>query len=437
MMPSLARQLLHPSPEYLGFAMRVGYTAMALLVSILLARLLGPEPLGRYYAVVAWVLLVGGIVQSGWATFLVREVAALREMRRHAELRGLTRTALRIVAALSIASAILFIVIAFGSGDRETFMLVLAGAPIMLLLSTSSLRQAVTRGLGRPLLGQACELVARPGVQLIGLGLLASGLVALRPTPLAAMIIFLAAIATSAILAFLLQAPLMPRLADGERPLLPPRSEWLGPFLRTAVVGWAQAINLQIGTIVLSAMSGDAEIANFRIAQQLATLLAFGLTVVTSLYANEFSRLFVRGETRTLERLAAKGALIGGATALAIGLAFFFGGQGLIILLFGQGFSAAFAPLAVMILGQLVNALFGPVGAVAIATRNEKAAMTAHLASVAVNLLFCALLVPVWGAVGAAVGAAFSLALWNIILFYVIRRRLGISAYAGAFFSRG
>jgi O-antigen/teichoic acid export membrane protein len=337
---------------------------------------------------------------------------------------------------LSIATAILFIVIAFGSGDRETFMLFLAGAPIILLLSTSSLRQAVTRGLGRPLLGQVCELVARPGVQLIGLGVLASGLVTLRPTPLAAMIIFLVAIATSAILAFLLQAPLMPRLPVGERPLLPPRSEWLGPFFRTAVVGWAQAINLQIGTIVLGAMSGDAEVANFRIAQQLATLLAFGLTVVTALYANEFSRLFVRGEIRTLERLAAKGAIIGGATALAIGLLFLLGGQWLIDRLFGEGFSAAFVPLAVMILGQLVNALFGPVGAVAIATKNEKSAMTVHLVSVAVNVLLCALLVPVWGAVGAAAGAAFSLALWNIILFYVIRRRLGISAYAGAYFHR-
>lgn len=435
-MPSLIRTLLRPHPEYIGFAMRVAYTVMAVLISILLARLLGPAALGRYFEVVAWILLVGIIGQSGWAGFLVREVAALREMRRYAELRGLTRMALRAVALISLATAAIFLVASWFFAARETFELFLVGAPVVLLLSTITLRQAITRGMGHPLRGLIAENLARPGFQLLGLALLASGLIAVRPTPIAAMAIFLVAIAASAAVAFALQRPLMRETQTAEAAVLPPRSEWLGPLIRTAAVGWSQAINLQIGTILLGVLSTDVEIANFRIAQQLAALLAFGLIVIAAMYPKDFSRLFVRGELAALERLAAKGALIGGATAAGIGLVFLIGGQSLIALAYGKAFAAAFAPLAVMIVGQLVNTVFGPVGTLAIATRNEKLAMRVHLLSVAANVLLCILLVPAWGAVGAAAGAAFSMAAWNIALYLMLRRRLGISAWAGAYFLR-
>ena len=432
MLSKLAR--LHP--EYLGFVMRGTYTVLALLISILLARWLGPAPLGQYYSVLAVILLIGTIVQSGWDSFLVREVAALHEMRRFAELRGLTRMALRIVAAVSLTSAALFILVSWLLADRTILLLFITGAPAVVLLSTSTVRQAITRGMGWPLLGLVCEHLARPSVQLVGLALLASGLIGLQATPVAAMAVFSAAIVASAILAYLLQKPRMTETESDEPAVLPPRSEWLAPFMRTAVIGWAKAINLQIGTIVVSAVASDADTAYFRIALQLSILMSFGLVVATSIHANAFSRLFVRGDFEALERLAARGSLIGGVTALAIALAFIAGGQWLIRELYGESFGAVFTPLLVMVVGQLINAIFGPVGALAIATRNERVAMKVHVLSVVANVLLCALLVPLWGPTGAAVAAALSLSSWNIILYIVLRRRLGIRPHAGAYLYR-
>jgi O-antigen/teichoic acid export membrane protein len=432
-MRGLTGKLLRPHPEYLGFGLRGAYTVLALLVSILLARLLGPVQLGKYYSVVAWVLLVGTMVQTGWVPYLVREVAAMREQHRYAELHGVIQLALRIVASVSIVAAVAFMLASWIFADSGTFILFVAASPIVLLLSTSSLRQAVTRGLGRPLLGVVCESLTRPGLQLAGLLLLGSGVLAVGATPLSALVVFVVAIAGSAVLAYILQRSQMGRAHTTERPVLPGRQEWLPSFIQMAIVGWAQAINVQIGTISLSLFSPDVDVAHFRIAQQLSLLLAIGLAVVGSLYAKDFSRLFVRGDLGAIGRLAARGALVSTATAGGIGGIFLVGGRPLITQIYGAAFAPAFVPLAVMILGQLISAVFGSVTGVSMATRNEHAAMRAHLASVIVNVALCALLVPSLGPLGAAAASAVSLATWNVLLFGFLRRRLAINVVVGGY----
>jgi O-antigen/teichoic acid export membrane protein len=431
----LKDMLIKPHPEYLGFAMRGSYTLLALLVSVLLARLLGAAPLGQYYAVVAWILLVGTIVQSGWAPFLVREVAALHEMERYAELGGLTRAARRMVAAIAVAAAAILVAVPFFMGDSDgSAALFVVGAPIIVLLSTSSIRQAITRGMGRPLLGMICENLTRPGVQVVGLAVLASGLFAVRADPLSAMMVFLVAIASSAMLAFYFERRVLKSAVPSVAPRLPPVSTWVGSFIRTAVIGWSQALNQQVGTLVLSGVSSDVEIAHFRVAQQLSLLLPFGLSIVTTMYANNFSRLYTRGDLGELERLAAKGALISGATAAAIGGVFLIGGRPLIAAIYGAEFAPAFLPLALLIVGQAVNTFFGPGAILSITTRNEGSALKAHVLSAVVNLALCALLAPLWGAAGAAVAAAVSLSTWNIILYLILKRRLGVRIDALTYF---
>lgn len=431
---ALARKLLRPHREYAAFGMRVAYTGLALAVSILLARLLGPAPLGQYYEFVAWALLIGTVVQSGWANFLVREVAALRETRRYAELRGLIRVAIAIVAGLSLAGTCLFLAVTWLTARSEVFELFLVGSPIILLLSTSSLRQAITRGMGRPLWGLLCENITRPGVQLIGLCLFASGVVALPFTPLVAVAVFVVAISSSAVLAYFLQKASTRQIRGNEPPRLPPRSEWLPAFLRTAVLGWAHALGLQIGTLVLSGFSSDVEIAYFRIGQQLSLLLAFGLTVATSLYAQDFSRHFVRGDLQAVQRLASKAALISGATAIAVGMIFLVGGEALIGRLYGAEFAPAYAPMAIMAVGQIVNNLYGPMTAVCLGTRSEKAAMRAQLLSVLLSAMLSFALVPLWGAEGAAVATALGFVFWNTYLFIFLKRRLNLTIFAGSLF---
>lgn len=418
--------------EALSLVLRIAYTGLAFLVTVLLARLLGPAPLGRYFEAIAWVLLIGGIVQSGWTPFLVREVAALRESKRLREAAGIARLAIRMIFAISAAAAILLVALAWVTGtDSETMTLLAIGAPIVVLLATSTAREAITRAMGWTLLGQICESLTRPGVQLVGLLCFWTGVIGAELTPAGAITIFLVAVATSAALAYALERRATTELRRAGTASVPPRSEWAGSFLQNALIGWSTAINLQIGTLILANAAGDAEIADFRIAQQLALLMVLGLSAVGTFYAPSLSRSFARGEMVALQKLATRASLFSLLAALPLALIYFLFGDWLIVRLFGPEYAGALAPLMVLTIGQLANTAFGAVTAIAVATRNESAALRAHAASALCNIVLGVALVPALGAVGAAAASAASLTLWNLLIFVHLKRRLGLSAFLG------
>src|SRR5437868_4116753 len=99
--------------EFVSIGMRLTYTGLAFLTTVLLTHLVSPAELGRYFAILALILLVGSTVQSGWAPFLVRETAALHEHGRAAEQAGIGRLALRIVGGISLATSVIAIAVGF------------------------------------------------------------------------------------------------------------------------------------------------------------------------------------------------------------------------------------------------------------------------------------------------------------------------------------
>lgn len=422
--------LLKHKREAGSIAMRVAYTGLAFLVTVLLARLLDAGELGRYFEIIAWVLLIGSAVQTGWAPFLVREVAALREHNKCAELVGISWLALRLVAAGAIVAALLMILVAhLTDTDPKSLRLVWLGALIIPFLSTSSMRQAITLGMGRPFLGQVCDYLVRPGVQVAGLVLWWLGLLGGASAALTAVAIFLAAVLASAALAYVLERRATAEVRKTAERKVPRRSEWLDPLTRIALMAWSSALNLQIGTLVLANVAADSEVATFRIAQQLSLLMASGLMAVGTLYAADLSRSFARDDPSWTQRLATKGALVAVATALPLAGAYILFGAPIIALLFGAQYSGAYEPLIVMTLGQLANAAFGLAAATAVAARSETAALRAYILSAVLNTLLCAILAPRLGAVGAAIGSAASLIGWNLLLYLHLRRRFGVRTF--------
>jgi O-antigen/teichoic acid export membrane protein len=112
-------------------------------------------------------------------------------------------------------------------------------------------------------------------------------------------------------------------------------------------------------------------------------------------------------------------------------LPFLLFGEPLIRLIFGPAYVGATIPLAILIVGQVANALFGAVTAIAIAARREAGALGAHAVSTIGNLLLCVVLVPRFGAAGAAAASAVSLIVWNLLIFLHLRREVGISSFVG------
>jgi O-antigen/teichoic acid export membrane protein len=99
--------------EFVSIGMRLTYTGLAFLSTVLLTHLVSPSELGRYFAILALILLIGSTVQSGWAPFLVREIAALHEQGRGAELAGIGRLAIRVVGGIAVVTSLIAILIGF------------------------------------------------------------------------------------------------------------------------------------------------------------------------------------------------------------------------------------------------------------------------------------------------------------------------------------
>lgn len=429
-MTSRFESLLAGRPEAIAFVMQGAYLGLGFLITILLARLLGPDNAGLYFQVVAWLLLISSAIQIGWGPFLIREVAVLREQGRAGELRGIVQVAIATVALIGIAAGGLFIAVAWSVVDTELQRLTYAiAAPAILLIGAGAIWQVVTRALGRPLLGQLCDYIARPVVQFVGLALVWFGVIVERATAKEAMAIFVLAVGTSALLAWILERWAVRANVPRERAIMPPVRHWIGSLLTNSLIGWLGTLNQQIGTILLGAFVATSEIANFRIALQLSVLLGLGLAAVNAIYGKDFARLVVLGDYEAIQAQAIRSSRFSVMIALPIAAIFVFFGRPLIAQLFGDEFSGAYLPLAILIVGQLANAAFGSVLSICVATRNEGAGLTVQALAVLGNVGISIGLAPFLGTIAFAIGMAASLVFWNAMLFLFLKRKMGIVSF--------
>ncbi len=417
--------------ELIGFGLRGVFTASGFLTSLLLARFVAPDELGRYFEALAWALLLLSFVQAGIVNQTVRDVSALRTRGEWARLRGTALLAERIIAGGALLAAIL--VAAYGAwgapGDERA--LYWLAAPVMLAISTSTVRQAVVRGLGWPLRGQVVESLVRPGVQLLLLALATFGIVRVAARAEVAMAIMLAATLSAAAVAWLIErAALRPLPSPGER-LAPPWREFGGSFARNAAIGWFSALNAALGVLVLGWLGAQAEVAVFRIMQQLSMLMSFGLVVALSLYGYRLSQAHAAGDRADLQATASRVCAVATLTALPLAALYVVGGPWLIPLGYGAAYAAGYPLLLVLTVGQLANNLFGATTMVSVATHNEGMAVRAHLLATVVNVALCAALVPRLGAMGAAIGLSSCFVVWNTALFLRLRSRVGVSTLPG------
>ena len=85
-----------------------------------------------------------------------------------------------------------------------------------------------------------------------------------------------------------------------------------------------------------------------------------------------------------------------------------------------------------MSVGQLVNASAGPVATLLNMAGKDRVTVVVSMIALGFNLFLGAMLIPLYGLVGAALSFAVSVSSWNIILMFVAKKQLGISTYLGA-----
>jgi O-antigen/teichoic acid export membrane protein len=208
-----------------------------------------------------------------------------------------------------------------------------------------------------------------------------------------------------------------------------PGSFDMGRLLRTSMpLLLVNSMTLMLGwtdVLVLGMWRDAAEVGIYGIAMRVALLTAFILSAINVVVAPQFAALHAEGNTAALRRLAQQSAfwtLVAAAPAILVLLLV----PDLILQIFGPQFREGAGALRILALGQFVNVATGSVAILLVMTGHEKLMRNIVAASAALNLLGNLVLVPRYGAIGAATSTAFSLAFMNIVSWLMVRKKLHI-----------
>jgi O-antigen/teichoic acid export membrane protein len=199
------------------------------------------------------------------------------------------------------------------------------------------------------------------------------------------------------------------------------------------LISGMHVINHRTDTLMLGAMNGVEAVGIYTVASRGAQLILLIQIAVNAALAPTIAGLYAAGKMRRLQSVITKSArgvlLISMLIAIALIL---FGNQ--FLTLFGPEFILGYSSLAILAGGCVVNAATGAVGLVLMMTRHERDAAVGVGSGVALNVVLNALLIPQWGAEGAATASSLSMIARNLLMVLLVYRRLGIHSTAIASF---
>lgn len=416
-----------------SIAIKIGGTAVGFALAVVLARTLGPEGYGVYAFVLSLIMLLAIPAQVGLPALLVRETAKAQAKDAWGLMRGLWRWSNVFVALFSVLMVTIGALTLWLAGDwlgEDRWWTLAVGLALVPLLALANVRGAALRGLRRVVLGQLPESILRPGL------VLAMVLGAVwwwnggALTPAAVMGLHgLAAFAAFVVGAALLLRARPPEIRAAPQPEYEARY-WRRAAMPLAMLAGLQLINAHTDIIMLGIIRSDEEVGVYRVVVQVATLVVFGLQAINQVLQPYFARLHAQGELDRLQRLVTYSARV--ILLLALPPVFVmvaFGGP-LLEFLFGAEYRLGSLALAILALGQLVNAAMGSVGMLLNMTGHERDTVRGVAIAAATNVVLNLALIPPFGLEGAAAATAATLLIWNLMLRYYVRIRLGMESSA-------
>lgn len=402
--------------------LKVGAMLLGVLISVLLARILGPKAFGQYAFAFSTATLLTLPMLQGLPVLLLRDVSrALPEARATLSARMMRYAAGVVVAAAVVLCILAVTVVGHGTGRAFGTEPLLTGSalalPLVLVLTLCL--GSVLRAAGHHVAGQVPDLSVRPGAFLL---LLLVAWVWLELDAGTTMLLHLLA-AFVALAVALFQAVRRHALAWG-RSSAAPVGAWTLALLPLSTLAGMQLVNSQIDLVILGLFAPDSEVGVYRVATLLALQVSFMLAIVTAVVAPSFAKLHGAGrldELRRLNRLSARLAMAFGA---AVFLVYLLAGRWLLDVAVGPEYAPAYVPLIILSAAHAASLWAGTTNVLLTMIGHERDVLACALVSVCVNVSLNLLLVPRFGIIGAACSSAGALLVWRGLLSWRLRKRL-------------
>ncbi len=408
-----------------ALSMQVTGAALSFLVSLLLAKLIGAAGLGLYFLSVTSVEIASTISRLGLENAALKFIAIAHASHEHGTVTAVYRkcagiATLSAVAMIVPASALLFLA-PIGASHHAEFLslvplLMMALVPVTVL----------------PVQTESFKAIGRPGTAVLMQTVLPQSALLL----LAAMLAWQGRATTASILACYAAAFLLAVLVAFLRWAAMVKAPWRKASFSTAVllrtslpILIVTSLNLVMAwtdTLALGILSDTEQVGIYGVALRISATTAFVLIAINSVVAPQFASLHSSGRHSELEALARRSSfwtLVIASPLIVIFLVF----PAEILGLFGPQFAAGTWSLRLLAAAQLVNVSTGQLTSLLIMTGHEKLMRNNMIFSAALNLAGNLLLVPLLGALGAAISTAFSISAMKIIAWWIARHKLKIN----------
>lgn len=420
---NLAQYLVKGSS--VSFIIQVFFIGITFIATALVTNFAGSSEYGRYTAVMAWLNILVVFALCGNMPLAVREVAKYQAADDKETVKSLWQHSFWRVLLFSLVVGIIawFSLNAAGiinENNESLFKMALVALPIW---AVANLVSAFLRGAKHVILSQVPDKIFR-SIGFFVLIILAW--------------LFLDKIEAEQI--FQIQILLLSVVLISSFYFLNKNEGWI--FNKASenkyVKAWSamgmvflfqsamQVGNGRVDILTLDYYRTDSEVGIYGVALKIADLLKIVLMIVNIVIAPEIAALYNSGKTKKLQQLLKRSIQISFFLSLPIALFLILAGTQ-VLGIFGEDFSSGYPVLVFIIFIQLINVGVGSVGNVLNMTGHEKEASLGLFISMVLNVCLNLMLVPLYGMMGAAIASGVAIVSWNLIMWVMVKKKLGIN----------
>ena len=411
------------------FAIRVISAALAYLSQILLARWMGGSDYGVYVYVWTWVLLLGSMMDFGISTSAQKIIPEYRTASEYALLRGFLSGSrwltfgVSALASLLLAGVVKLLSPWINAGEIVPLYIGCLTLPAFVVANT---QDGIARSHDWMRLGLMPQFIVRQSL-IIGFtaGAFALGF---HLGATAAML----ASAAAVWIAMIGQMMVLNHRLDGHIEPGPNAYDfrgWLAISLPILLVEGFYLLLSYTDVLMLQQYRSSEEVGVYFAVVKTLALVSFIHYAMSATTAHRFAEYHALGDKARLSAYVAHAIKWTFWPSLAATMLLLALGKPL-LWLFGPQFVGGYDIMFIAAIGLVVRSAIGPVERLLNMLGHQHICALAYALAFVMNVALCVLLVPRYGGHGAAAATSISLVFETVLLFWIVRRRLGLHVLA-------
>lgn len=409
-----------------AFSAKVAGTFLGLALNLILARLLGPAGIGVYFLALTITSIGATIARLGLDMAALRFASVAHSQGDLPSLAALYRRSLGLILGTGIIITIIGIIFApylpLGDSRSDEFHMVLRIMLIALIpLALNRLQGQFYKAIGLAGSATFIQTAILPLIMVTGSSIF---LYLGHATIYNIAIIYCCSAFITVILTAFFWHRRHPGIWNTEgtfdtRTLLRTSLPLLWVASMSLIMNWTDIL-------VLGFWTDTSTVGVYGVASRVAALTSFILIAVNAVTAPRFAAHNAKSDFIAMESLARKSTrfMTIFITPIVVLIMLF---SDNILSIFGAEFSTGAKLLQILVLGQFFNVAVGTVGTILMMSGHEKVVRNNTAFAISINLAGNLILIPMYGAAGAAVSTAFSIIVQNSVLYWKVRKHIKIN----------